>query len=146
MAKKIIGITLVLMVIGVWSVFADEIISIYDYESASNISIDRSNAQELLWRVNNLLTKLGITSVTVTSGARNWGAPENHPASKAIDLRYNRSLYNSIVRNISGTNLRVECIHCIRVLGQGDHIHLDMGSGLNRAFHTTNCGSSSFLD
>jgi hypothetical protein len=124
MVKRIFWIAMILMVIGVGAVFA-EIISIDDYEAASSIPIDRSNAQELLWKVNNLLEKVGVDNVRVTSGARNWGGAQTHRLSNAIDLRWDASLYEKLKSNISGSGLRLELIEGIRQNGEADHIHLD---------------------
>jgi len=143
MTKKILGITLIMMVIGVGSVFAlEEIISIEEYERASRISINRANAQELLWRVNTLLKGAGVSSVRINSAARSGGSPTLHPHSRAVDLAWNQNLYNYILRNISGSGLRLECIDCIRASGESSgHIHLDIGGPngeglpLGRMFH-----------
>jgi hypothetical protein len=124
MLQKILGIALILAVIGAGSVFA-EIISIEDYEAASSISINRSNAQELLWKVNNLLDKVGAYRVRVTSGARDWGGAQTHRLSNAIDLGWDPALYEKLKNNISGSGLRLELIEGIRNAGEADHIHLD---------------------
>jgi hypothetical protein len=131
MTKKIWGITLVLLMIGVRAVFADEIVSIEDYQGASTASINLSNAQELLWRVNALLTKVGANSVRVTSGARNSGGIQTHRQSNAIDLAWDSTLYEKLQSNITGSNLRLELIEGIRAEHKKDpnnnfdHIHLD---------------------
>jgi hypothetical protein len=124
MAKKGL-IALILIVIGAAAAFA-EIISFEDYEAASSIPVNRTNAQELLWRVNNLLEKVGAYHVTVTSGARDSGGAQTHRLSNAIDLRWDASLYERLKNNISGSGLRLELIEGIRNLGQTDHIHLDI--------------------
>jgi hypothetical protein len=132
MAKKCFGITLVLVVIGTGLVFADEIISIDDYrEKSSGVSVNLSNAQELLSRVNALLTKIGVYSVRVTSGARSSGGVQTHRLSNAIDLAWDPALYEKLKNNISGSNLRLELIEGIRAAHKEDpttnfdHIHLD---------------------
>jgi len=125
MAKKNWGIILILLTIGLGSVSADEIVSMSDYEAKSSIAVNRSNAQELLWRVNALLTKVGAYSVRVTSGARDWGGAETHQKSNAIDLGWDSALYEKLKNNIAGSNLRLELIEGIRAEGQSDHIHLD---------------------
>jgi hypothetical protein len=133
MVKKIFGITVVLLVIGVGAVFAEEIVSIEDYRAASTASINLSNAQELLRRVNALLTKVGAYSVRVSSsgGARNSGGEHTHRESNAIDLAWDSVLYEKLKRNIAGSNLRLELIEGIRAEHKKDpkdnfdHIHLD---------------------
>ena len=126
MPKKLL-VVMCLLVLVVGICFAKDFISISDYESASRVNVDRQNASVLISRVNALLTKIGASSVTITSAARSTGGQDLHPKSRAVDLRWNQSLYNSIVSNIAGSGLRVECIECIRENGEADHIHLDIG-------------------
>jgi hypothetical protein len=131
MVKKIVWIILSLMVIGTGTIFAEEIISIEDYRTASTASVDLSNAQELLYRVNALLTKVGAYNVRVSSGARNSGGVQTHRLSNAIDLSWDPALYEKLKENISGSNLRLELIEGIRAKHKidpttnFDHIHLD---------------------
>jgi hypothetical protein len=126
MGKKLLASILLLLMIGVGTIFA-EAISMEAYIAASSAPVNRSNAQELLWLVNTLLEKLGIDYVRVTSGARSWGGDGLHPESRAIDLGWDSVLYEKIKRNIAGSGLRLELIEGIRQKGQTDRIHFDIG-------------------
>lgn len=140
MLKRIFVILgLLILVIGIC--FAEDFITLSAYENASSVSVDTKSASILISRVNALLTDVGASSVTITSAARSDGSPTLHPKSRAVDLRYNQTLYNNIVANIGGSGLRVECIDCIREKNEDDHIHLDIGGPdgqglpLGRFFH-----------
>jgi len=117
-------------------------ITVNEYASASEVGLfNSSNARELVDKVNALLKRVGSGSVTITSGARTRAHDEKrdslHYYSKAVDLRYDGSLYNALKANIAGSGLRLECITCIRRQAQPDHIHLDLSySGdTGRLFH-----------
>jgi len=118
-------------------------ITVNEYASASEVGLfNSSNARELVDKVNALLARVGSGSVTITDGARTKAHDATddslHYYSKAVDLRYNESLYNALKANIAGSGLRLECITCIRRLGQTDHIHLDLGRGdAGRWFHAS---------
>ena len=140
MSKKIIVVFgLIVLVIGIC--FATDYITLSQYEAQSSVSVNTQNASILISRVNALLTRVGASNVTLTGAARDWGDANLHPESRAIDLRFNQTLYDNIVNNIAGSGLRVECIECIRKLGQADHIHLDIGrsssDSVGRFFHAT---------
>jgi hypothetical protein len=140
MNKKIL-IIFGLFVLAVGICFALDFITLSAYESASTVSVDRQNASALISHINTLLTNVRASGVTITSAARSGGSPTLHPKSRAVDLRWDQNLYNNIVANIGGSGLRVECIECIREIGQADHIHLDIGGPngeglpLGRLFH-----------
>jgi hypothetical protein len=148
MIKRIVTLLTVLILMSGYG-FAEDYISLSDYVSRSTITVNTENAEILISYVNQLLTYIRASDVYVTSGARRRrdDYPNLHPRSNAIDLRYDSSLYNDIIDNISGFELRVECIHCIRYLDQDDHIHLDTGGRTGEPFHAIDsCGHSDFYD
>lgn len=110
-------------------VFTQEYITLDDYEAVSLIDVDYYNASVLIGRVNNLLAMIRAnpSDIVLIRGARDYGHAKLHPYSRAIDLRWNSSLYEKMKQNITGSGLRLELIEGIRKKGQTDHIHLDIG-------------------
>jgi hypothetical protein len=146
MKKALVSLMILVLVVGIC--FAEDFVTLSVYENLSSVGVNSQNASTLISRVNRLLTAIDASGVTLTGAARNWGDADLHPKSRALDLRWNQSLYNDIVANIDGSGLRVECIECIRILHQRDpstnqdHIHLDIGRTNNdatgRLFHAIN--------